>query len=189
MTAHIGHVAHMAMMGLLVSVFAPVLLLGTLRLAPRSERWALPAAFVLPWFVVLHFAITAWSGYGSSALLTAAVPLVLLVSAMLFWVPVLGSRHRLPDAGRTIYLYTAMPLLDLAGVWRVIIGDSTGGLSMIVGMLPLGLAAVAVTWRWINREERDAERRSSRAPVRPTGERADVHACTGRQEFHREPEW
>lgn len=145
---------------------------------------------VLPGFVGLHFAVTAWSGYGASALLAVVVPLVLLVSAMLFWTPVLGSRHRLPDAGRTIYLYTAMPLLDLAGVWRVIVGDSTGGLSMIVGMLPMGFAAVAVTWRWINREERDAERDSPKTPVSGTGKATmHAHARTGRQEFHREPEW
>jgi hypothetical protein len=27
---------------------------------------------------------------------------------------------------------------------------------MIVGMLPLGVAAAAVTWSWVNREERQA---------------------------------
>jgi hypothetical protein len=41
-------------------------------------------------------------------------------------------------------------------VWLVAVGDSPGGLSMIVGMLPMGVAAVALTWSWISREERRA---------------------------------
>ena len=161
MTAHIGHMAHMVLMGLLVSVIAPLLLLALVRIAPRAERWTVPAV----------------------------VQLVLLLSAVLFWAPVLGSRHRLPDAGRTVYLYTAMPLLDLAGVWRVIVGDSAGGLSMIVGMLPMGFAAVVVTWRWINREERNIASEAREEQETATA-RTTVDACvrTGEREFHREPE-
>jgi hypothetical protein len=75
---------------------------------------------------------------------------------MLFWAPILGIRRRLPDAGRMLYLYVALPLLDLAGVWLVAVGDSPGGLSMIVGMLPMGAAAVVITWNWISREEHRA---------------------------------
>ncbi|PZS39525.1 MAG: hypothetical protein DLM62_07855 [Pseudonocardiales bacterium] len=75
---------------------------------------------------------------------------------MVFWAPVLGVRRRLPDAARMLYLYTAIPLLDAPGVWLVAHGDSSGGLAMITGMLPMGLIAVAVTWSWINREERRA---------------------------------
>lgn len=188
MTAHIGHMAHMVLMGLLVSVIAPLLLLALVRIAPRAERWTVPAVVVLPAFVVLHFAVTAWSGRHFSPL-TAVVQLVLLLSAVLFWAPVLGSRHRLPDAGRTVYLYTAMPLLDLAGVWRVIVGDSAGGLSMIVGMLPMGFAAVVVTWRWINREERNIASEAREEQETATA-RTTVDACvrTGEREFHREPE-
>ncbi|MGJ5749221.1 hypothetical protein FB563_6799 [Streptomyces puniciscabiei] len=35
-------------------------------------------------------------------------------------------------------------------------GHSAQGLAMIVGMLPIGIAAAAVTWSWVNREEREA---------------------------------
>ncbi|RCW46093.1 hypothetical protein DFQ14_102395 [Halopolyspora algeriensis] len=149
-----AHMAHMAMMGLLVSVAAPVLLLVLTRLAPRSDRWTVPAAVALPGFVVLHAAVTVAGHLGVPPPWDSAARITMLVGAMLFWAPVLGVRHRLPDTGRTLYLYTAMPLLDLAGVWLVIVGDSTGGLSMIVGMLPLGMSAVVVTWNWIHREER-----------------------------------
>ena len=34
--------------------------------------------------------------------------------------------------------------------------DQAGGLSMIVGMLPMGLAMVVITWNWIGSEERRA---------------------------------
>ncbi|MGW5492240.1 hypothetical protein [Streptomyces olivaceoviridis] len=35
-------------------------------------------------------------------------------------------------------------------------GHTAAGLAMIVGMLPVGIAAAAVTWSWVNREEREA---------------------------------
>ncbi|MDR7301439.1 hypothetical protein [Haloactinomyces albus] len=152
-----AHMVHMAMMGLLVSVAAPTLLLVLARIAPRLDRWTVPAAVVLPGFVLLHAAVTVWDHSARlPPLLDAAMPVAMLGGAVLFWAPVLGARHRLPDTGRTLYLYTAMPLLDLAGVWLVVVGDSAGGLSMIAGMLPLGVIAVVVTWNWIHREERRA---------------------------------
>lgn len=80
----------------------------------------------------------------------------LLLGAVLFWAPVVGRRRRLPDAGRAAYLFIAGPVLDLAGVWLVAQGESAGGLAMIVGMLPIGIAALALTWQWIIREERQA---------------------------------
>ncbi len=39
----------------------------------------------------------------------------------------------------------------------VVAADHTAaGLAMITGMLPIGIAAAAVTWSWVNREEREA---------------------------------
>jgi cytochrome c oxidase assembly factor CtaG len=149
------HMLHMATMGLTVAVTAPALLFVLSRAIPRLDRWTVPAAVALPGFVVLHGAVTAYTHSGSTPpLLDTVIQLTLLCGAMLFWAPVLGVRRRLSDAGRMLYLYIAMPLLDLAGVWLVAIGDSPGGLSMIVGMLPIGVAAVAITWDWISREER-----------------------------------
>lgn len=151
------HMLHMATMGLVVAVLAPALLVVLLRVLPELDRATVPAAVALPGFVVLHAAVTVFADRRPlSAPLDTAVQIALLAGAMLFWAPVLGVRHRLPDAGRMLYLYLALPLLDLAGVWLVAVGDSPGGLSMIVGMLPMGVAAVTITWNWISREERHA---------------------------------
>jgi hypothetical protein len=47
-----------------------------------------------------------------------------------------------------------MPALDLPGVWLVARGDGPGGIAMILAMSPLGLTALALTWRWVREEER-----------------------------------
>lgn len=150
------HMWHMAAMGLLVSVAAPAVVLVVTRWAPRLDRGSAPAAVALPGFVLLHFAVTAASGHTHRATIAAAAHGALFLAALLFWAPVFGARRRISDAARTVYVYTAMPLLDLAGVWLVAVGDVAGGLAMIVGMLPMGLIAVAVTWEWIGREQRRA---------------------------------
>jgi len=151
------HPLHMAMMGLLVSVLAPVLLVLRRRAFPQLDRATVPAAVALPGFVTLHAAVTVYTSRGMvPPVLDTATHLALLAGAMLFWAPILGIRRRLPDAGRMLYLYVALPLLDLAGVWLVAVGDSAGGLSMIVGMLPMGATAVIITWNWISREEHRA---------------------------------
>jgi cytochrome c oxidase assembly factor CtaG len=160
MTEHAAmteHMLHMAAMGLLVAVIAPVLLVLLTRAFPQLDRGTVPAALALPGFVTLHAAVTVYTSRDPvPPLLDTATHLALLVGAVLFWAPILGVRRRLPDAGRMLYLYLALPLLDLAGVWLVAVGDSPGGLSMIVGMLPMGVVAVAITWNWISREERRA---------------------------------
>jgi cytochrome c oxidase assembly factor CtaG len=151
-----AYMLHMAAMGLLVSVAAPALLLVLTRVAPQLDRWTLPAGAALPGFVALHAAVTVYHHSPAPPLLEGTAHLALLAGAMLFWAPVLGVRRRLPDAGRMVYLFAAMPPLDVAGVWLVAVGDSAGGLAMIVGMLPMGVAAVVITWTWISREERRA---------------------------------
>ncbi|MGW8699291.1 hypothetical protein ACWGOK_20540 [Streptomyces eurythermus] len=81
----------------------------------------------------------------------------LLAAAVLFWLPVLArTRHRLDDAGRCLYLFLAAPLPDLPAVGVVAAGRPAAGLAMITGMLPVGVTAAAVTWAWVNREEREA---------------------------------
>ncbi|RKN39051.1 hypothetical protein D7294_22775 [Streptomyces hoynatensis] len=79
----------------------------------------------------------------------------LAAGALAFWLPVLvpGPR-RLSAPGRCLYLFLAAPLLDLPAVALVACGHAAGGLAMIAGMLPLPLAALAVTWRWVLAEER-----------------------------------
>jgi cytochrome c oxidase assembly factor CtaG len=115
----------------------------------------LPARIAGPAFVLLHDGLTVATALAPPPPpVEAALDLVLLAGAVLFWAPVLGQRYRLSDALRTVYLFTALPLLDAAAVYLVITGDNAGGLAMITAMIPMGLTAVAVTWNWINREER-----------------------------------
>jgi cytochrome c oxidase assembly factor CtaG len=147
-------ILQMAGMGLLVSVLAPALVRAGRRTATICDlTW--PAWVALPGFVALHGALTVVIEIRAPALpLHVVLDLVLLLGAVIFWAPVFGAgRHRLDDAGRCVYLFLAAPALDLAGVVVVARGDSAGGLAMIVGMLPLGLMAVFLTWRWLRADE------------------------------------
>jgi cytochrome c oxidase assembly factor CtaG len=87
----------------------------------------------------------------------AAFHLGLLIVSLWFWLPVIGPRP-LTEAAQCVYLFLAMPTMDLAGVYVVLHGDAGGGLAMIVAMLPVGVVAVVRTWQWIVREERLASR-------------------------------
>ncbi|WP_226370264.1 cytochrome c oxidase assembly protein [Pseudonocardia oceani] len=152
---HLAHLAHMAGMGLLVSVVAPLLAVA-LRPAGVLDRVAPPAVLALPGFAVLHAAVTVGThGLPPLSAASTAAHLLMLAGAVLFWWPVFGGR-RLSEPRQVLYLFTAAPVLDLAGVWVVARGDGAGGLAMIVGMLPLALVAMGVTWRWIVREEEQA---------------------------------
>ncbi|MEU0007300.1 hypothetical protein ABZ079_24225 [Streptomyces sp. NPDC006314] len=150
-------VAAMAWSGLLVAALVPAAV-RLLRRSPLWERISLPAAVALPLLVLLH----AWAVLGDAvglrppggALVTEPA---LLVAAVLFWLPVVaGTRHRLSDPGRCLYLFLAAPLLDLPAVGTVAAGHPAAGLAMIVAMLPVGVTAAAITWFWVNREEREA---------------------------------
>ncbi|CAM2980896.1 hypothetical protein SAXI111661_11825 [Saccharomonospora xinjiangensis] len=144
---------HMAGMGLAISVVAPALVLATRR-GVAWQRVPAPPLLVLPAFVALHAVVTvaghAVTPFGPWLALHGA----LFAGAVWFWLPVLAGRNS--PALRSVYLFLAGPALDLAAIYLIIAGDVAGGLAMIVAMLPIGLAAVAVTWRWITEEERRA---------------------------------
>jgi hypothetical protein len=162
--ADTADVVHMGVMGLLVSVVAPaVVLIMVRRFAAAAPAGTVRAALALPGFALLHAAVTLRLDVRTARLTPLNGPLgmlltaaILLAGAMWFWTPVLG-RRRLADPGRTAYLFIAAPLLDLPAVWLVAQGHVVDGLAMIVGMLPLGVIAIAVTWRWIAAEERTAK--------------------------------
>lgn len=150
----IAAAAHMLLMGLLVSVAAPAAIVAT----RRWYDWRLlsaPAWVALPVFIAVHGAtMLTMEQVESRPVLSYPVHTVLFFGAVLFWLPVLGRIRRLSDAGRCVYLFVGAPALDMAGVVMVARGDAVGGLSMIVGMLPIGVIAVWLTWRWVVEDER-----------------------------------
>jgi cytochrome c oxidase assembly factor CtaG len=123
----------------------------------RWDRMALPATVALPLFLVVHAGLTVGMATTEPPLFEhVALHAVLFAAGVVFWLPVFGRRRRLSDPGRVLYLFLALPSLDLAGVYLVLRGMSQDGVSMIVGMLPAGALAVAVAWEWMAREEREA---------------------------------
>jgi hypothetical protein len=160
-----GEVVHMSAMGLLTSLVAPGIVLAGRRFVPW-RRVPSPPVLVLPLFLLLHTTITITMGLAEPAVPPdLALHGLLLAAAVWFWLPVLQPRPGTPEAARTVYLFLAGPSLDLAAVFLIIRGNESGGLAMIVGMLPLGIAAVAVTWRWIVREDRRAAEHQAGAPT------------------------
>jgi hypothetical protein len=151
-----GGVLGMLVMGLLTSVGAPVLvLLGRRRAAPATPRHPGLAVAILIGFGSVHTVLVLAPAAGAT--LVVASHAALLAAAVVFWLPVLGrGATRLPEAGRSVYLFLACPLLDMAALALVVRGEEPEGIAMIVGMLPVAVAAVVLTWRWIAREERDA---------------------------------
>lgn len=139
---------------MVTAVLVPGLLLGTRR-AVRWDRLALPAGVALPAFVVLHGAITFLLAQRPPPGLWLLLHVPLLLGAVVYWLPVLGTARRLPDPLRVLYLFLSAPALDLAGVLVIVLGDGPGGLAMIVGMLPAAVIAILVTWQWISHEDDD----------------------------------
>lgn len=140
-----------AVTGAVTGVLAPGILLLT-RNRTGWQRLAPPAAIAGPAFVLLHGAITIslLAGFGWPAWLGLHV--ALLAGSLVYWLVL----RRLDGAGQFLYLFLTSPLLDLAGVIIVALGQPTYGIAMIVGMLPLNAVAVFVAWRWLTEEETQA---------------------------------
>jgi cytochrome c oxidase assembly factor CtaG len=147
-------ILHMIEMGLLVSLVPPVFIVLTRkRLRYRGLSWPAPAAMLF--FLALHAAtVIGMSEWEPPPVLHGLLHVVLVTGAVIFWLPVLGYRRRLSDPMRCVYLFLACPTLDLPAVWVVGWVQGPAGLAMIVAMLPIGVFAVALTWRWITAEER-----------------------------------
>jgi hypothetical protein len=150
-----GGTAHMFLTGVLVSVAAPLAVLAGARSRPGLDRYVPPARVALPTFVIVHAAVTVVDRQCPAGATGSAVcMLALTAAAVVFWFPVFGTHRRLRPAARFLYLYAALPLLDLPAAWLITIGDGTGGTAMMLGMIPIGLIAVTDTWRWIAEEDR-----------------------------------
>jgi hypothetical protein len=138
------------------------LAVSLLALAAAATWCALPhkIATRLPFLPVaglfaLHSVVTAQMIAADWPLWAAAVVrLALFGAAVWFWLPVLGSAPRLEPAVRTLYLFLAGPLLDLPALAQIAAGAHAAGVAMIVGMLPIPLAAVTSFCLWMRAEER-----------------------------------
>ncbi len=156
-----GHIVSHALVAL---VAAPLLVLAAPRGAPR--RWSPAARRALPalaWaaFVAAHWAalLIAGTQHHLTGLDHLGVHAMLLAAGVLFWLPVLGDGRVLPrlrGPSASIYLFMAMPAADLTAVWLMARGETGAVGVMLAAMLPLGIAALAVSWTWIVREERTA---------------------------------
>jgi hypothetical protein len=65
----------------------------------------------------------------------------------------------LRDVGRALwflYLFAAMPVMDLVAAWYLSTSSPDLGVVMIVGSLPVGAASLIVAWRWMLEEESHA---------------------------------
>lgn len=137
--------------GTTTGVVAPLLLLA---FKGRGDRVRLPATAVAAGFVLVHGAITLSLLANPPPLPWIGEHLVLTAAAMLYWAPVLARTRRLPGDIRFVYLLATTPSLDLAAVLVVGLGRPDDGIAMIVGMLPVNVVAVIVTWMWMADEER-----------------------------------
>ena len=177
-----GLSAHMAEHSLIAFVAAPLfalsgpvaLVLRALRPSGRARllhvlRSRPVAALTHPAVTWTLFVAAIWVAHLTPALRASeSAPLLhgaehagLLAVSMLFWLPVLGANplpHRLEGGARSAYLFGAVGAGDLAGAIFIGQGNQEAGAVMLAGMLPLALAAVLVTWRWLAQEERRAVR-------------------------------
>jgi ubiquinol-cytochrome c reductase cytochrome c subunit len=130
--------------------------------APALARAAAGRARVPPLFGWLVFVGSQWAFHVSPALGVAErspvahvlLQAALLAAAVAFWLPVLDGSFG--GAARTLYLFLALPAVDLIALWFLASGRPEAGVAMLVGMLPLGVAAVVAAWVWVTDEERRA---------------------------------
>jgi cytochrome c oxidase assembly factor CtaG len=125
-------------------------------LGGRAVPWLAWGAFVAAHWAVL---IVVGTQHHLTGLADIGLHAGLLLVGILFWLPVAGHGQvvrRLRGPAASVYLFLALPAADLTTAWLVARGETTAVGVMLTAMLPLGIAAIAVSWTWIVREERDA---------------------------------
>jgi Cytochrome c oxidase caa3 assembly factor (Caa3_CtaG) len=155
--------AHILSHALVALIAAPLLVIAVPLRGPEPSptlRWIV-VAVVWTAFVAAHWAalLIAGTQHHLTGLDHLGVHAMLLAAGVLFWLPVLGSGRvvpRLRGLAAGLYLFLAMPAADLTAVWLMARGETGAVGVMLAAMLPLGFAAVAVSWGWILREERVA---------------------------------
>ena len=103
-------------------------------------RWPLALALYTGGVVISHVGPLRASPLGGLVLVLAAIALCA------------GLRDLDPGAW-FLYLFAAMPPMDLVAAWYLSTGSGDLGVVMIIGSLPLGAASLASAWRWMLEEE------------------------------------
>jgi putative membrane protein len=158
--------AHMAQHLALTLIAAPLLVLGApitlaLRALPRNGRRALAGVIRSRPARVLTHPLVTWTLFAAVMLAThltglyalalrhpavhAAEHVAFLTTAILFWLPVLGTEpipHRLGWTGRMLYLMTAMPAMAFPGV-VLSIEDRVRYAAYLAPARRLGISALA----------------------------------------------
>jgi cytochrome c oxidase assembly factor CtaG len=175
--------AHMLQHGLLTTVAAPLLVLGqpialALRVAPERDRkrfyraTARLGAVLDPWTALAVFVAVQWLVHWPAVLdaaeahppLHAALHVLLLTSAVAFFLPVFGRQpipRRLGSGRAVAHLAVASVLVDLVSVRYVADGHGDAAAAMLAAMAPLALLAVGIGWRGVLSEEREMRRREA----------------------------
>lgn len=173
---------HMAGHGVVVSLAAPLIVLGrplsmALRALPRAAareavkllRSRLLGALLWPPLALLAFvgvqlAFHLTPVYGAALKegpLHDLEHLLFLFTALWLWTVCLAVEplpRRWPPLARAGLLMAAMMLSDIGAVKLMVDGEAAAGAAMTVSMLPIGLGAAAVLWTGLLREERRAVR-------------------------------
>jgi putative membrane protein len=176
---------HMAGHGLVVAVAALLLVLGRpltlllralptatardlarlLRSIPRAAFWPPLALFA---FVACQLVFHLTPLYGDAledGPVHVVEHLLFLATALWLWTVCLAveplPRHGWPPLARAGLLMAAMMLADVGSVKLMVDGEPAAGAAMTGSMLPLGLAAAAIAWGAMTREERRALRREA----------------------------
>jgi cytochrome c oxidase assembly factor CtaG len=147
--------AHMIEHAVIASGLAPALVLIT-RPAVRVRPLAAWVVFIAMLWALNLPSLVDWLMMRPVARIAADV--LMLGVALLFWLPVLGRHRALRGLGAGAYLLTASMASDLIWAWYMAMGETAAGLAMVSGMLPMGVAAVWLTWSGLRDEERRALR-------------------------------
>lgn len=163
LTTHAGALwPHMLGHALLVVVVGPMLALALPRLPEgpaRPSATSVRAAAAWTAFVAAHwvahqpFALEHGSGW------RLPTSILLGLASVVFWMPVLGRGwflRPLRGPAASLYLFLAMPAVDLVSVELMMRGEPLAAAVMLGAMTPLAGAAAVVTWIWMRDEERSA---------------------------------
>jgi hypothetical protein len=118
-------------------------------LAGPVIAWRLSAVRI-PWLVGLVAYTVAVVGSHVGPLRATFAGGVLLVAGA---IALCAGLRAVPPAGWFLYLFGAMPPMDLVAAWFLSTGRADLGVVMIVFSLPLGAASLVAAWRFMLEEE------------------------------------